>query len=138
MDGDDSWPVGDDGRLAELLARMELGKETDMEGYWPNTDLDGRFAVDGFAMSFQGRLALVLIEKWGTVAGKVTGTEDSAGRAVLDVMPVADVVERAFSMAEQAVAELERRQWIQAVNKTPEEVGEAYSRMSNARFPPRK
>ncbi|TEU01979.1 MAG: hypothetical protein E3J29_00175 [Dehalococcoidia bacterium] len=75
-----------------------------MEQYWPNTDLDGRFATDGFALNFQGRLALVLIEKWGTVTGKITDAEDSAGRAVLDVMPVAAVVKRAFSMAEQAVA----------------------------------
>lgn len=105
-----------------------------MEQYWSNAELDGRFAVDGCHMTLRGRLAVFLLEKWGTVAGKVRNEEDSAGRAVLDVMPVADVVERAFSLADQAISELERRQWIKPVNKTPEEYGETLGRIETARY----
>lgn len=105
-----------------------------MEGYWPNTEVDTRFAADGFVMNLSGRIALILIEKWGTVAGHIRDKEDSVGRAVLDVMPVADVVERAFDMAEQATAELERRQWIRPLDMTPEELGEAAARIDTARY----
>jgi hypothetical protein len=107
---------------------------TKADGYWPNPELDGRFSIDGNAMNLPGRIALVLIEKWGTVAGHIRDKEDSSGRAVLDVMPVADVVERAFSMAELAVRELERREWIRHVDKTPEEYGEALGRIEKARY----
>jgi hypothetical protein len=90
--------------------------------------------MNGNVMSLPGRIALMLIEKWGAVTGKIRGEEDSAGRAVLDVMPVPDVIERAFDMAEQAVVELERRQWIRPVDKTPEQVGEAAGRIEQARY----
>ena len=105
-----------------------------MEKYWDNPDLDPRFATVGFTMNLPGRMAVVFLEKWGVVTGKIRGEEDSAGRAVLDVMPVTDVVERAFEMAEQAVAELERRGWVQTLEMTPEQAGEVMGRLEKARY----
>ena len=105
-----------------------------MEEYWPKIELDTRYATEGLVLSLPGRIALVLIEKWGVVAGKIKGEEDSAGRAILDVMPVEDVVKRAFDMAEQITAELERRQWIRPVDLTLEEVGQSLGRIEQARY----
>ena len=107
-----------------------------MKEYWPNTEIDGRFAIEGLVMSLPGRIALILIEKWGTVAGHIREKEDSSGRAVLDVMPVEDVVKRAFDMAELATVELERRKWIRAVNMTPEQLGAQLRRVEDARYKP--
>ena len=105
-----------------------------MKEYWPNAELEGRFALSGFTMALPGRIALTLIEKWGAVTGAIRGEEDSAGRAVLDVMPVSDVVLRACDMAEQITAELERRQWIRVVDMTAEQVGAAEGRIEQARY----
>lgn len=66
----------------------------------------------GFRSGLHANLALSFVEKWGMVQGASDGTEDSAGRAKLVLMPVEEVVNRAASMAEQIVAELERREWI--------------------------
>ena len=107
-----------------------------MKDYWPNTDLDLRFATEGLVMALQGRIALTLIEKWGVVTGKVRGEEDSAGRAVLDVMSVKDVIQRAFDMAEQATEQLERRQWLRLLDMTPEQLGAIVRRVENARYKP--
>ncbi len=104
------------------------------EEYWDNPELDGRFAALGCTMSLQGRMAIVFLEKWGVVTGKIKDEEDSAGRAVLDVMPVEDVVKRAFDIAGQAVSELERRQWIRPLKVTPEQYGEALGRIESARY----
>ncbi len=105
-----------------------------MKEYWPNPELDAAPAINGNVLSLPGRIALILIEKWGAVNGKIRGEEDSAGRAVLDVMPVSDVIQRAFDMAEQAVAELERRQWIRPVDMSAEQVGDNVGRMEQARY----
>ncbi len=101
--------------------------------YWPNENLDGRYAIGGFALNMRGAIALHLVEKWGTVAGEIADKEDSAGRAVLDVMPPADVVERAFTLADLTVNELEKREWIRSVECTPEELGEKLGTMEAAR-----
>ena len=45
------------------------------------------------------RLAIVMIEKWGITAAKPEG-EDSAGRAKLAMLPVDEMVARAFDTAE--------------------------------------
>ncbi len=105
-----------------------------MKEYWPNPELDAGPAMNGNVMSLPGRIALFLIQRWGLVNGKIRGEEDSAGRAVLDVMPVSDVIQRAFDMAEQAVVELERRQWIRPVDLTLEQVGANAGRIEQARY----
>lgn len=55
-----------------------------------------------------GRLAAVLVERWGLVAAKFDG-EDSAGRAKMALPSVREVVERAFDMAEGFMSEAKRR-----------------------------
>jgi hypothetical protein len=45
------------------------------------------------------RLAIVMIEKWGITAAKPDG-EDSSGRAKLAMLPVDEMVARAFETAE--------------------------------------
>lgn len=59
----------------------------------------------------RAEIALIMIEKWGMVAGYTDG-EDSAGRSKIELMPVDQLVERAFSTAEVAYAEIERRGWL--------------------------
>jgi hypothetical protein len=59
----------------------------------------------------EARLAMLLIEKWGMVAAKSAG-EDSAGRSMLVDLSPAEVVERACSIAEKALAAFRERNWI--------------------------
>jgi hypothetical protein len=59
----------------------------------------------------EARLATVLIEKWGMVAGQPDG-EDSAGRAKFRIMTPDDVVSRACNVAERAVQAFKRRGWL--------------------------
>ena len=49
----------------------------------------------------EGMFALSLIEKWGMVQGSPEG-EDSAGRAKMNQMPIAETIDRAFEMSELA------------------------------------
>lgn len=101
--------------------------------FWAKPELDARYAQHGHVLNMRGNLAVILIEKWGTVAGHIREKEDSGGRAVLDVMPASDVVDRAFEIADLTVAELERREWIRAVDVTPEELGEQCGVVDKAR-----
>lgn len=71
-------------------------------------------------LHWEARMACLLIERWGMIAGKSDG-EDSAGRAKLDLMPPAEVVERACETAQLAVAEFERRGWVENVTPRPED-----------------
>lgn len=54
-----------------------------------------------------GKIALELLTRWGMVAGMDIGREDTAGRAVMELMPVEEVVDRAVSMAKLFVQRLE-------------------------------
>lgn len=100
--------------------------------YWQNPELDGRFAVAGYTLNLRGALAFSLVEKWGAVMGKIE-REDNAGRAILDVMPPQEVVDRAFTVADLAVSELTKRGWIRAVTTTPEAFGATLGRIESAR-----
>ena len=100
--------------------------------FWPNTEIDLKPAHAGFKLNLRGDIALHLIERWGEVTGSIREKEDTAGRAVLDVMPVKDVVERAFHMADLAVAELELRVWIKPVEMTLEDLGEIQGKVGAA------
>lgn len=113
--------------------------------YFANVEMSTTDVQNGFTVDFRGGLALELIEHWGMVAG-VNNGEDTCGRARLDVMPVEEVVERAFAMAEQAYQALEARGWIKPVARTVEEahrrMGELRGMMTkseiNAEWPGRK
>lgn len=83
------------------------------------TDEKSYFLRDrGWNLCLAGSIAIALIEKWGAIAGK-TGAEDSQGRAYVELSPVEDVVERAFTMAEQSVVALETRGWVKEVISSP-------------------
>lgn len=58
----------------------------------------------------RARMATILIEKWGLVAGE-PGGEDSAGRAKLKLMEPAEIVSRACTTADLAYSEFEKRGW---------------------------
>ena len=59
-------------------------------------------------------LALLMIEKWGMVQGFPDG-EDSSGRAKIGLMPIGELIERAFESAEAAYKEIERRGWMMEI-----------------------
>ncbi len=62
------------------------------------------------ALDQRAELAIVMLEKWGMVAGFADG-EDSVGRSKTDLLPVDRLIDRAFSCAEATYAEIERRGW---------------------------
>lgn len=73
--------------------------------YWPTTsDCPGNGAI----LELRSALAWELLERFALVAGD-TRREDSAGRAVLDIMPAEAVVTRAFNLADLFVAAAEAR-----------------------------
>ena len=72
------------------------------------------FAHTNFVAYPQAQFALALIERWGLITGRDDG-EDTAGRAKTTFLGVEETVERAFSMAEAAYAEIERRGWMEHV-----------------------
>jgi hypothetical protein len=53
------------------------------------------------AVSPVAQFAFDMIERWGMVVGKPSG-EDSQGRAKMDLMPVDELVDRAFAAAHLA------------------------------------
>lgn len=55
-----------------------------------------------------GQFAMELVRSWGLVVGKAS-EEDSAGRSVMAVMPIEEVVGRACDLAEGTFAELGKR-----------------------------
>ncbi len=65
---------------------------------------------DRVAFDRRADMAIIMLEKWGMVTGFDNG-EDSAGRAKIGLMPVDQLIERAFTIAEAAYAEIERRGW---------------------------
>ncbi len=59
----------------------------------------------------EARLALVLIERWGMVAGEPDG-EDSTGRAKLKLSTPEQVIDRACSTAALALEAFRARGWM--------------------------
>lgn len=66
---------------------------------------------DDEILQYEGRLATALIEKWGLAMGQPCG-EDSAGRQKGEIMPTAEVVQRACDIAGLAASEFRRRGWL--------------------------
>lgn len=60
--------------------------------------------------NFEGRLAIMLVERWGLVAAN-DGGEDSSGRARLKLQSPAEVVDRACATAALMAEELRSRGW---------------------------
>lgn len=77
-----------------------------------------------FKGNWQSRLACSFLERWGLVSAKQSG-EDSAGRAKVGFLGVAETVSRACDMAEKAVEEFEARGWITEVKPYDELKDEA-------------
>ena len=91
--------------------------------YWDNEELSAGPATSGMTLSFRGRIALALVGRWGQVSD-TSGSEDSTGRAKIDLMPEADVVARAFKLADLAVDALEQRGWVREVTVDSEKFAE--------------
>ena len=104
-----------------------------MAEFWDNAELDPERPAVGFAISLRGRLAITLVEKWGTVAGYDAG-EDSVGRAKIGLMSPSDVVKRALEMADLIIAGLEEHDWIRPGVALPEEVAERAGRIEQAKY----
>ena len=104
-----------------------------MAELWGNEELDPARPAIGYAISLRGKLAITLVERWGTVAGYDTG-EDSAGRAKIGLMLPADVVNRATEMASLLVDALEQREWVKPGTALPEEVAERAGRIEQAKY----
>jgi hypothetical protein len=56
----------------------------------------------------EARFAMALVERFGLIAGKPDG-EDSAGRAIINTLPVAETVARAFDLAGEAFRVMHER-----------------------------
>jgi hypothetical protein len=65
-------------------------------------------------------LAERLISHFGVVAGTPDG-EDSKGRAKVNLMPPAEVVQRACEIADLAIDEFDKRGWYLELPEPPEE-----------------
>lgn len=61
--------------------------------------------------TWEARMASLLIEKWGLVAAAPDG-EDSAGRSQVRLLNPNEVVERACTTAQLAVATFRERGWV--------------------------
>ena len=73
--------------------------------YWSSP----QYAIDSnHEMEFRASIALVLIEKWGTVAGKIEG-EDTAGRWKLALQDPVELVSRCFAIAEEFIRVAEEK-----------------------------
>lgn len=81
------------------------------DGYWPDWLAGTQAHEIGYDLELRGRLVLRFVEQWGMVQG-MTGSEDSSGRARLDLMSPPMVVDRAVEMARCVVAQLEEQGWI--------------------------
>ena len=73
--------------------------------YWPLKHECGKSGVN---MELRASLAWKLIEHFGLVSA-TRGSEDSAGRAAIDLLPIDQVVSRAFAIVDCFVAEAESR-----------------------------
>lgn len=60
--------------------------------------------------SFEARLAVTLLEKWGMIAAEPDG-EDSAGRAKLRLSTPQELAARACNVASETTAEIRKRGW---------------------------
>lgn len=69
---------------------------------------------DTEAPTFEARLAISLVEKWGMVSGIEDG-EDRSGRAKLRLMTPAEVIERAMSTSELLAAAIRDKKWMTAL-----------------------
>lgn len=65
-------------------------------------------------MTRKARLATVLLEKWGPVAGADDG-EDSAGRAKIRRLSAEEIVEHACEIADRAIDSFRARGWMKPV-----------------------
>jgi hypothetical protein len=66
---------------------------------------------DTDAPNWEARMACILIEHWGMVAGS-DGGEDSTGRSKLRLQTPQEIVDRACETAELAVSQFRARGWV--------------------------
>jgi hypothetical protein len=91
-----------------------------MEGkqeYWPRATSIGPF----YTAEVRAVKAWELIHGYGLVGGRIREAEDSAGRAVLEVMPPQEIVERAFAIADAFINMAEARGEIRHCTEEDEE-----------------
>jgi hypothetical protein len=59
----------------------------------------------------RGDLAIKMAERLAICTGYATGTEDSSGRMIQDLLPPEDVASRACKIADYLITEIEDREW---------------------------
>lgn len=62
----------------------------------------------GYDLEARAGIAFTIMEKWAMVSGK-PGVEDSAGRQTIELLPVAEVIDRAFCLADAFMERCELR-----------------------------
>lgn len=87
---------------------------------------------DTEAPTFEGRLAIVLVEKWGMICAAPDG-EDAGGRAKLRPLTPSEVIDRACETAERLAKELRSRGWF-TVLPSWEEAGRLATKAKNGLF----
>jgi len=75
--------------------------------YWGRLD-KWNAEKDGFILELRARIALVMLEHWGPVMGKVSSNEDSSGRRYIEDMQPQDLVRKAFEIAKFYVERAEQ------------------------------
>lgn len=95
---------------------LKYGDELEMRAYSHRyrMEIDSPHAYfhDRWAITKRGGVVLSFLERWGMVQGEDSSKEDSAGRAILTLMPPEEVVKRAFEIVDLAFAEMEKRNWL--------------------------
>jgi hypothetical protein len=82
--------------------------ENERAQYWQKLGL----ASNGARLELRGVLAWELIKHWALISGTPALTEDSAGRAKIELMPPDQIVERVFAIADRFVDKVTERKEI--------------------------
>lgn len=77
--------------------------------------------MESLALSSRGKLALQMIERWGSVAGVPDEAEDSTGRSKLRLQTPSELVDRACAVADKAFDEFKNRGWLPEGNEVSDE-----------------
>ena len=99
--------------------------------YWSNPDLADK--IGACRMELRAQLAWQILEKYAVITGKHAG-EDSKGRAYLCEMPPAEVVSRAFEIADEFVRIAEERGQIKPETMTETDLIQRVLRQEELRY----
>jgi len=100
--------------------------------FWPHENVNDDQFRFGHVMELRARIALALIERYGSIAA-TDGGEDSSGRAKAALQEPAALVERCFRIAELFTEGAIHRGFLRQPTKTIEEVTLASGKLTALR-----